>query len=173
MARAAATAGARSVGHLRGPGRRGSSARRHRSRVVRRSSGTTARDRRAPPPEIVRAAAAEGHAQIVRGAWIRIVRGRVPAPPRGATHARIVRDGRAPRRYAPTQPETLYQPSAQPTVAPTTETAAPSVTPVPTASKASALVGVINVIGLTLDNCIATKPIFASGIAGISAKIKL
>jgi len=38
---------------------------------------------------------------------------------------------------------------------------------VPTASKASALVGIITVNGLTIAQCIATKPIFASGIATI------
>ena len=84
--------------------------------------------------------------------------------PRGATRW-IVRDGRAPRRYAPTQPETLYQPSAQPTVAPTTETAAPSVTPVPTASKAQAVVGTLQVTGLTIAQCIATKPVLAQALA--------
>ena len=181
----------------------GASARRRRGRGARRRHGRGAQRRapprpgqarlvRAPPPQPGRAEIVGHHRQRSSGAAARDRQGRrrrgtrtdrprgldpdsprtARVLPRGATRW-IVRDGRAPRRYAPTQPETLYQPSAQPTVAPTTETAAPSVTPVPTASKASALVGVINVIGLTLDNCIATKPIFASGIAGISAKIKL
>jgi len=71
--------------------------------------------------------------------------------------------------YAPTQPETLYQPSVQPTGAPTTETAAPSVTPVPTSSKAQAVVGVLQVTGLTIAQCIATKPILAQAIANVAS----